>query len=48
MVINTKQKNAKIGIYISLEKIISVNFGTSVFSSIIFSKPSPIETDKKI
>ena len=26
----------------------SVNFGTSAFSSIILSKPSPIETDKKI
>ena len=45
---NTKKTNAKIGIYISEENRISLNLGTSAFSSIIFSNPSPIETDKKI
>ena len=45
---NTKKTNAKIGIYISEENIISLNLGTSVFSSIIFSNPLPIETAKKI
>ena len=45
---NTKKINAKIGIYISEENRISLNLGTSAFSSIIFSNPSPIETDKKI
>ena len=46
MKINTK--NANIGMYISGEKIISINLGTCSFWSIIFSSPLPIETAKKI
>ena len=45
---NTKKTNAKIGIYISEENRISLNLGTSAFSSIIFSNPFPMETAKKI
>ena len=45
---NTKKTNAKIGIYISEENRISLNLGTSAFSSIIFSNPSPMETARKI
>ena len=36
------------GIYILGEKIISFTLGTSEFLSIIFSKPLPIETIKKV
>ena len=36
-------KKAKIGIYISGEKITSVTPGTVTFCSIIFSNPLPIE-----
>ena len=36
------------GRYMSGENIISVILGTSVFSSITFSNPSPIDTAKKI
>ena len=48
MVIKIKLKKAKSGTYISAEKIISVMPGTSEFWSIIFSKPLPIDTAKKI
>ena len=44
----TKNINAKIGIYISGEKITSIISGTSALSWIIFSSPLPIETAKKI
>ena len=40
--------NAKIGIYISGEKITSVILGIWALSWIIFSSPSPIETERKI
>ena len=48
LALNTKKTNAKIGIYISEENRISLNLGTSAFSSIIFSNPFPMETAKKI
>ena len=47
MVVQIKQKNAKRGIYMSGEKIISVMPGASIFLSIIFSNPLPIDTTKK-
>ena len=40
--------NAKIGIYISGEKITSVTLGICALFWIIFSSPLPIETDRKI
>ena len=48
MGIKIQLKKAKSGTYISGEKIISVTRGTSEFWSIIFSKPLPIATAKKV
>ena len=44
----TNTKNETKGIYISLEEINSIKPGASIFSSISFSSPDPIEQSKKI